>query len=92
MNVLLALTSISPTGLPTPAANQNALENILSIVFGIIGALAFLMIVISGLRYVTSSGDPQRTAKARDGVVYALVGLALALSAEAIVAFVVKRV
>jgi hypothetical protein len=89
---LLAATHISPTGLPKPAADSNAMQTAISVVLGIVAALALLMIVISGLRFITSGGDPQRANKARDGVVYALVGLALALTAEAIVAFVVNRV
>lgn len=83
---------VCPAGLPTPAADQGALKTILSIVFGIAGALALLMIVVSGLRYVTSGGDPQKAAKAKEGIIFALVGLAIAISAEAIVSFVVKRV
>ncbi|MDB5170382.1 MAG: rane protein [Candidatus Saccharibacteria bacterium] len=85
------LTEISPGGLPTGAANEATIKTILSIVFGIIGALSLLMITFSGLRYITAAGDPQKTAQAKNGVVYALVGLALALAAQAIVSFVVGR-
>ncbi len=63
----------------------------MSVVFGIIGALALLMITVSGLRYIISAGNPEKTSKAKNGIVYSLVGLVIALSAEAIVTFVVKR-
>jgi hypothetical protein len=82
-------TPISDNGLPhTHGAGEKDVKKIVAIVFEIVGALALLMIVISGLRYVLSAGDPQRISKAKDGILYALVGLAIALAAEAIVAFV----
>jgi hypothetical protein len=49
------------------------------------------MIVVSGLRYILAGGDPQRIAQAKSGVVYALVGLAIAVSAQGIVFFVVNK-
>ena len=86
--LVFALTKVDPGGLPTAEPN---LHKILTIVFGVIGAIALLMITISGLRYVLSAGDPQRISKAKNGIIYALVGLVIALTAEAIVAFVGTR-
>jgi hypothetical protein len=91
-SAMVAYESIDKSQLPQVAANADALRTIIQIVFGIIGALALLMIVISGLRYITSAGDPQKASTARNGIIYALVGLIIALTAEALVAFVVKRV
>jgi hypothetical protein len=86
------LAPIQPGGLPQAGADPSAIQTILSITFGILGAFAFLMIVIAGLRYMVAAGDPQKTAQARNTIVFALVGLAIAISAQVIVAFVVKRV
>ena len=86
-------TSIQVNGLPGAnnpnLASTSELHTILSIVFGIVGALSLLVITISGLRYVISAGDPKRTAQAKEGIIYAIVGLVVAISAEAIVTFVV---
>lgn len=76
------------TGNDDPAAG--AVQTILQIVFGISGAIALLIIVISGLRYVLSTGDPGKMSQAKNAIVYALVGLAIALSGFSIVTFVVK--
>lgn len=84
-------TPISAKGLPQPKANTAELKIILGIVFGIVGALSLLIITVSGFRYVLSAGDPQTMSKAKNGIVYALVGLVIALAAEAIVAFVVDK-
>jgi hypothetical protein len=60
-------------------------------VFGIFGAVAFLFIVIGGFRYVISSGDPKNTAKAKNTIIYALVGLVITISADAIVNFIAGK-
>lgn len=85
----LDLTSLPVT---TGVANGNIVQVVLSIIFGIAGALAFLYLVIGGFQYITSQGDPQRVAKAKNAVLYALIGLALAIVAQSIVALVVNSV
>ena len=90
---LLFSTSIEVQNLPGAnnpnLASTSELQTILGIVFGVVGALCLLVITISGLRYVLSAGDPKRTAQAKEGIIYALVGLGVAISAEAIVTFVI---
>lgn len=79
------------TGLPKVAAGTPELQSILTITFGIIAAIAVLIIVVAGFKYVTSEGKSENTAKARETIIYAVVGLVISLSAEAIVAFVLKK-
>ncbi len=76
---------------PTVSANGNFVTTLLNIVFGIFGAVALLFIVLGGFRYVISSGDPKNTAKAKNTIIYALIGLVITLSATAIVNFVAKK-
>ncbi len=73
------------------APNQY-LPTILQILFGVLGSVALLVIVISGMRYVVASGDPAAVAKARSTIVYAIVGLAVAMAGFSIVTFVVKGI
>jgi hypothetical protein len=87
-----ATTAINPNPLPHVAASRAELQTILAIVFGIVGALSVLFITISGMRYILSNGDPQKAARAKDGIIYALVGIVIAISAEAIVAFVIGNI
>lgn len=88
-----ALTGIEPgTDLPTiHNPGESDIKTIISIVLTILGALALLMIVVSGLRYILSAGDPQKAARAKNGIIFALAGLAVAIAAQAIVSFVVTR-
>lgn len=80
------------TGLPTAQASSHQLTVALEVVFGIAAALAVLMIVIAGFRFVTAQGNSQETAKARATIVYAVIGLLVAITAEAIVAWVIGEV
>jgi hypothetical protein len=89
--LLTIATDISGGSLPQPHANQPELDTILSIALGILGALALLMITISGLRYIVSAGSPEKTSKAKNGIIYALVGLVIAITGEALVNFVVNK-
>ena len=73
-------------------AGYNNVQLILQIVFGAIAAAALVYIIIAALQYVTSQGDPQGTARAKNTIIYALVGLAVALSSELIVTFVLNNV
>jgi hypothetical protein len=72
-------------------ASSSEIHNILQIVFGVLGSLAALSVVISGISYILSNGDPQKTNKAKNGILYSLVGLAVAILAETIVAFVISK-
>jgi hypothetical protein len=80
------------SNLPRTPATSNTIKNILTIVFSVVGALALLFITIGGFRYVLSQGDPQATGKAKNTILYALVGLIIAVTAQLIVTFVIGRV
>ena len=79
------------TGLPQAHANSGQLQNILQIVFAVLAALAVLFIVVAGLRFITAQGNPQEVSKARSTIIYALIGLLVALLAEALVAFTLGK-
>lgn len=66
----------------------SSLINTLSI---IIGAVAVVMIIYGGLRFVTSSGDADGTKAARNTIVYACIGLLIVLLAQTIVYFVFNK-
>jgi O-antigen ligase len=78
--------------LPNPTGGSNGeIKTILGIVYGIVGALAVLYIVISGFRYILSDGDPQKAAQAKQGIIYALIGVVV-ISAQVITTFVIGKV
>ena len=80
------------THIPKVPASLDNLQTILQIVFAVIGAVALVFIILAGLQFVTSQGDPNSAAKARQTAIYAVIGLVVALSAEVIVTFVLGRI
>ncbi len=80
------------TNLPKVEAGSVQLHQLLAIIFGVLAAVAVLMIVIAGLRFITAQGEPAEIAKARKTIIYAAAGLAISLAAEAIVALVLGKV
>jgi len=80
------------TGLPVVNTGSSELQLILQILFAVIGALAVLFIVIGGFRYVISDGNPKNMETAKNTIIYAVIGLIIALFAEAIVTFVLGHI
>lgn len=102
MNLLLAVTTVcneqtSSSGLikngtvPHACANDVTVRIIFLYAFAIIGALAFLFMVIAGARYALSKGEPDNVQKAKNELKYSAIGLILAALAAAIVNFVLGK-
>ena len=67
------------------------LRNGLQIFIYIVGFASLLMVTIGGFRYVLAGGDAQQAASARNTIIYAVVGLVIALGAQGILTFVIDR-
>ncbi|HEY2004295.1 MAG TPA: pilin [Candidatus Saccharimonadia bacterium] len=76
-------------GVPTSTATVGqGLTNAVQIIMTVVGMLAVVFILVSGVQMVSSNGDPKRFAQGRQTLLYAVVGLAVAIGAYAIVTFV----
>src|SRR5438477_239546 len=80
------------THFPQIDATSDSLTKTLQVVFGVIAAVTVVYIIIAAIRYAVALGDPAATAKLRNTIIWACVGLAIVLSAEAIVTFALGRV
>ena len=63
-------------------------KTIVNVLLFIIGAIAVIMLIIGGIRYVVSGGDSGAVTSAKNTILYAVVGIVVALLAYAIVNFV----
>ncbi len=63
---------------------------ILNTVFVVVGIVTVVMIILGGVSYATSQGDPGKAAKAKNTIMYAIIGLVVTLLAFAIVNFVLQ--
>ena len=69
-----------------PSSFNALLTTVVNYVSGLIATLAVIMIIISGIMYLTSAGSPERTGAAKKALYYAIAGIAIALAASGIVA------
>lgn len=84
----------SARGTQQPAnlfGNSGVFSTISDVLLFIIGAVAVIMIIIGGLRYVLSGGDATQVQAAKNTILYSLVGVVVAILAYAIVNFVISN-
>jgi hypothetical protein len=83
-------------GCPEEPKNQPSLNDIIARVINVLSSLvavvAVIMIIIGGLRYITSAGDSTKAASARSTIFNALIGLVIAVFAQVVVRFVLHAV
>ena len=82
------------TGCPGNAASaiNNIIRTVLNVLSIIVGITAVIMVIIGGLRFIISRGDPSNAASARNTILYAIIGLVIVALAQLIVRFVLNRV
>lgn len=68
----------------------NIVKAVVQIISYIAGAVAVIMIIISGFNYITSGGDSNKVAAAKNTLIYAVIGIAIAVLAQVIVNVTVK--
>ena len=76
------------SGIPT-MSGDDLLKNGLNLTYFLAGTIAVITIIIAGIMYTSSSGDAGRVAKAKNLLLYSIVGLVLVLVAFTITNFVI---
>jgi hypothetical protein len=64
---------------------QNTVSSIVDILSIVVGIAAIIMILVSGFKYITSGGDSSKVSSAKQTLIYALVGVAVAALAQVLV-------
>ncbi len=79
---------------PTGAEGNlmNEVMVIINFALGVIGFVAVAFIIIGGVQYMTSQGDPGKITRAKNTIMYSVIGLVISLLAFAIVNFVLKSI
>lgn len=68
------------------------LKEVINVMLYLAGAIAVIMMVVGGIRYITSDGDPGAATKAKNTIIYALIGLIIAVMSYSIVNFVIGSI
>ena len=69
---------------------MGTLNQIINVIIGVIGFIAVIVIILGGVQYTTSAGDSGKVKKAKDTIMYGIIGLVIALLAYSIVNFVLS--
>lgn len=64
-------------------------RTITNVLLFLIGAISVIMLIIGGIRYVVSGGDSTAVQNAKNTILYAIVGVVVAILAYAVVNFVI---
>lgn len=78
-----------PAGIPTEASQVGSLITFFIKILIFAGFLmAFIWLLIGGINYITSNGEPGKTAAAQKKIIYAIVGLVVIILAFSILTLV----
>lgn len=89
------ISSVAQCNLPKEEKGEDLLSQIakvINVILGMVGIIAVVVIIIGGISFITSQGDPGKVTKARNTILYGVVGIAVALLAFAIVNFVLTGI
>jgi glucose uptake protein GlcU len=95
-NFLLKL-AVTLVGDPSGSINipsltgAQVLQNGLNIAYFLAGTIAVIVIIVGGITYVTAAGNSSNITKAKNMLLYSVVGLVIVIAAYAITNFVILR-
>ena len=80
-------------GMKDGVGDANSLvKDVVNIILWIVGILSVIMLVWGGIKYTTSAGDTNKVTSAKNTIIYAVIGLIIAILAYAIVNFVIEKI
>lgn len=77
------------------SGGQDLVASVTGIINGVIGVLGFVCVVVmivGGVNYMISAGDTNKVTKAKNTILYGLIGLVICVLAFAIVNFVIVNI
>ncbi len=69
---------------------EGIFRTITNVLLYIIGAISVIMLIIGGIRYTISNGDSGAITNAKNTILYAVIGIVVAILAYALVNFVIS--
>ncbi len=66
----------------------NLLDKIISYLFGIFLAFAVIFFIIAAFNFITAQGEPEKVKRARDFVLWALIGVLVAFVSRGLIEFI----
>lgn len=85
------LTKSDVPNLPNGSANEVLVVG-LNLVYAVAGIIAVVAIIVAGFTLVTNSGEPDAIKKARNTILYAVVGIVVILAAFTVTWFISRSI
>jgi hypothetical protein len=86
-----APTTTNPiTVIPNPIKCEDVeclVQTIADMIAGLVTVIGTIMIIIGGIQYIASAGNEDRARRAKNTVLYAIIGIAIAVSVDFIIGF-----
>lgn len=80
-------------GMPSDLVGDGGIfTQFVNIALLVVGALSVIMLIWGGIRYIVSGGDSKKVTDAKNTILYAIIGLVIAVLAYAIVNFVLNAI
>ena len=70
---------------------DSLIKTVISILSYLVGIAAIIMLILGGLKYVSSAGDSTKVKSAKDTIMYALIGVLIAALAQVLVRYVLTQ-
>jgi hypothetical protein len=91
LSIYDGVNSAKGSNVPTELFGPGSIiTTIVNILLFIVGALSVIMLIIGGLRYAISGGNASTVTAAKNTILYAIVGLVIALLSYAAIQFVMN--
>jgi hypothetical protein len=86
---------LNGAGADCAQADTSSLDNTIKVVINIlsviVGIVAVIVIIISGMKLAASGGDSNKISSAKNGIIFALIGLVVVALAQFIVKYVLNK-
>lgn len=70
---------------------DSLLKTLLNLLSIIAGFIAVLMIILAGIKFITSEGDASKVSSAKNSIIYAIVGVIIVVISQALILMVINR-
>lgn len=76
---------------PADERVNSAIRLVINLFSVVVGVISVIMIIIGGLKYITSGGDSGNITGAKNTILYAIIGLVVVALAQVVVKFVLQK-
>lgn len=83
------LSILFPTNIPRNSF-QELLDKIINALVGIASSIALWFLIVGAFQYITSAGNPEGVSKAKNTILYAIIGLLVTIGSFVVIKFIIN--